>query len=322
MTSEMTPAATDLDAVTQEQAQRWQALDALLPFPRRLEPSDGDALLRVDGASAAGIARCHRPDPDSLEACWGALRQHRLAAGRVGGDPSVSMHALLERWRSHLLSLPASQSDDRDSSAIISWPSRDTGVTQALLDHGLSARSVLAARPAGRAMSDVAPAAETTGRPLSDGDVDDAVALWLAEVRWDAQFGGVVERPAAADRIREEVLSLLEQEQPWAWIAVRDTDVVGLVVVSRPERAQWVAPVVAASPVAYLNCMSVRPGRRGQGIGTRLAAHVHDALDRAGISVTLLHYAALNPLSAPFWHRCGYRPLWTAWEVRPHTAIR
>jgi GNAT superfamily N-acetyltransferase len=230
------------------------------------------------------------------------------------------MHALLERWRSHLLSQPAS--DDRDSSAIISWPSRDTAVTRALLDHGLSARTVLAVRPAGRPMPDAGPAAETTIRPLNDGDVDDAVAVWLAEVRWDAQFGAVVERPAAADRIREEVLSLLEEDRPWAWIAERDADVVGLAVVSRPERAQWVAPVVAASPVAYVNCMSVRPGRRGQGIGTRLAAHVHDAMDRAGISVTLLHYAALNPLSAPFWHRCGYRPLWTAWEVRPHTAIR
>lgn len=28
-------------------------------------------------------------------------------------------------------------------------------------------------------------------------------------------------------------------------------------------------------------------------------------------------YAGANPLSAPFWHRCGYRPLWTSGPVRP-----
>jgi hypothetical protein len=32
-------------------------------------------------------------------------------------------------------------------------------------------------------------------------------------------------------------------------------------------------------------------------------------------AVTLLHYAALNPLSAPFWHRSGYRPLSTRWKL-------
>ena len=27
-------------------------------------------------------------------------------------------------------------------------------------------------------------------------------------------------------------------------------------------------------------------------------------------------------LSAPFWHRMGYRPLWSTWEARPASAIR
>lgn len=47
------------------------------------------------------------------------------------------------------------------------------------------------------------------------------------------------------------------------------------------------------------------------------AMAVHQALDDAGISATLLHYSALNPLSAPFWHRSGYRPLRTRWQVSP-----
>jgi len=41
--------------------------------------------------------------------------------------------------------------------------------------------------------------------------------------------------------------------------------------------------------------------------------HVHAELDAEGIGALLLHYTAANPLSAPFWSRCGYRPLLTAW---------
>jgi hypothetical protein len=50
-------------------------------------------------------------------------------------------------------------------------------------------------------------------------------------------------------------------------------------------------------------------GRRGPGpAGTR--------------RLTLLHYAQVDPLSAPFWHRTGYRPLWTTWEARPAGNVR
>ena len=45
-------------------------------------------------------------------------------------------------------------------------------------------------------------------------------------------------------------------------------------------------------------------------------------LDARGVDTTLLHYAQLNPLSAPFWNRMGYRPLWTGWEVRPTASLR
>ena len=41
-----------------------------------------------------------------------------------------------------------------------------------------------------------------------------------------------------------------------------------------------------------------------------------------GLDRLPLHYAQLNPLSAPFWNRMGYRPLWTGWEVRPAASLR
>lgn len=43
---------------------------------------------------------------------------------------------------------------------------------------------------------------------------------------------------------------------------------------------------------------------------------------RGRVAVTLLHHGQLNPLSAPFWSRMGYRPLWTNWEIRPARALR
>jgi GNAT superfamily N-acetyltransferase len=72
----------------------------------------------------------------------------------------------------------------------------------------------------------------------------------------------------------------------------------------------------------YLQTMFVRPGERGGGVGAALVRHAHEVLDARGVETTLLHYAQMNPLSAPFWNRMGYRPLWTGWEVRPAAAIR
>ena len=73
---------------------------------------------------------------------------------------------------------------------------------------------------------------------------------------------------------------------------------------------------------AYLPTMFVRPGERGGGIGAALVRHAHGVLDERGVYTTLLHYAQMNPLSAPFWNRMGYRPLWTGWEVRSAALLR
>jgi hypothetical protein len=45
-------------------------------------------------------------------------------------------------------------------------------------------------------------------------------------------------------------------------------------------------------------------------------------LDARGISIKLLHYAQLNPLSGPFWSWMGYRPLRTGFQSRPAVALR
>jgi hypothetical protein len=65
---------------------------------------------------------------------------------------------------------------------------------------------------------------------------------------------------------------------------------------------------------AYFGGVTERPGTAD--------ALRREAADAAGVAVMLLHYAQVNPLSAPFWGRQDYRPLWTCWESRPAQSIR
>ena len=115
---------------------------------------------------------------------------------------------------------------------------------------------------------------------------------------------------------------LLAGPEPWAWLAERDGEPVGLLAAQRPEAAHWIAPMVRQAPAAYLMLMFVHPAERGSGTGGRLVAEFHREADKAGVAVTLLHYEQLNPLSVPFWSRHGYRPLWTTWQATPASAIR
>jgi GNAT superfamily N-acetyltransferase len=300
--------------VTDAHARRLAAIDRLIPPP--VTPTVGllDVPLEVPGGT--GHARVVRTDPDSGPACWGALIDHRLAAPRV--ESAEAMAALLDRWAAHVRDTPM----PGETAATVTWPSRDVEMTRTFLDHGLSARTVIAARPAGRPVP--APVSGVAVRPVEPRDADAVTALWLAEVRWDAYFGGVTERAATGERLREQAAVVVDAERPCGWVAEVDGSVRGMVVIEWPAEAAWLANMVAVdrARMAYLSCMSVEPASRGHGVGATLAAFAHELIDRSEIDITLLHHAALNPLSAPFWSRCGYRPLWTAWEVRPHTAVR
>jgi GNAT superfamily N-acetyltransferase len=135
-------------------------------------------------------------------------------------------------------------------------------------------------------------------------------------------FGGPVWRPATPRLVREEVRASLARPQGWTWLAERNGRAVGLLVTQPPQEAGWVAGMTRGSPAAYLQTMFVDARERGTGIGAALVRNLHAQLDSAGVAVTLLHHSQVNPLSAPFWYRMGYRPLWTSWEARPASALR
>lgn len=299
-------------AVVAAHNQRLIAVDPLLaaapPLP---DLGPDDALLACPGG--LGLASPSRPDPDTLAATWRAAEQHILRA-RVGApDPAAAMADLLARWRAEVAA--RARPGDRDSEAAVTWPSRDAVMTKLFLSYGLAPLTVVAARHAGQPGATGGDGVAV--RSLDGGDVDAATALWLEQVRWDAQFNTVAERPSTAGLLRADLIAAAEQERPWSWVAEADGQLRGLLMISPPEQAGWIASQVSAAPAAYLGCLVVTAGHRGSGIGAALVRRGHAELDRAGVAVTLLHYAGLNPLSGPFWHRCGYRPVWTSWQVSP-----
>ena len=343
-----TPVREATEAAREAVARRWQAIDALLPDPSEPTKTCGTDLTvtSADGrVVATGYCRHVHVRPGSLELAWGAATQFALTPWVAGPDVGNGLGQLLERWRSHLARQP--DAADEDSEAMVRWPSRDVNGVRVLLEHGLHPLTVIAARPADRAIggstnplttasihspmarrygnegvTEVAGTARASSAGLSirragEGDVDALERLGMEMMRYDAHFGSVTVRADTARGLRESAARTLAAAQPWTWLAERDGEAVGMVQAEPPEAAGWVAPLVRARPVAYLGEMSVLPGVRGAGVGTALVEHLHRELDAAGAAVTLLHHAQLNPLSAPFWNRMGYRPLWTSWEVRP-----
>ena len=294
---------------------RRDAVDPLLapsqPLP---EAEAADSVLTCPGGVA--LVRNTAPDPDSWGYTFFAAHESKLAL-KVDGPKAFA--DLLDLW--------AAQDEFRpgpDSIATLTWPSRDTEMTRALVERGFAPQAVFAGRLAGRPMAgDADRGAGGAGRGDADpgvvvrraepGDTDAVTRLWMEQLRWDAQFGYATIRPSTPAGLAGEVAQAVGGREKRAWLAERHGEAAGLVVVQPPEHAAWAAHTVRVSPAAYLNCGAVAAGERGSGVGSALMRHVHRELDAEGIGAILLHYTAVNPLSAPFWSRCGYRPLLTSW---------
>jgi len=309
---------------------RWQAADLLLPWPA-LPAGCGPVLIATGpqgGLAAAGSCEHWSGEPGSLELAWGAALRFRLTPCVAGPDVADGLDRLLARWRDHLAEVPGT--DKPDTAAVVTWPSRDIGGVAALRRRGLMPTEVIAARPAGRPVTEAGPGEranvlsldEVRIRRAEPADLDVVTRLGLHMVRYDAQVSNATERLGTEAALECEAAGWLASAAPWTWLAERRGRPVGLLSAERPPAAAWIAPLTAAAPVAYVMLMFVEPGERGRGVGAALARHFHREADASGVGVSLLHHGVLNPLSAPFWSRQGYRPLWTTWEATPARAIR
>ena len=305
-------------------SRRWQAIDPLLPAIPGWAPGCGVGLA-VDGPDrglvAAGSCSHWAAEPGSLDLIEGAARRFLLTPYITGSGVLAALDALLSRWRDHLAGVPEAAGED--TAAVICWPSRDVAGVRALVAHGLTPLGVIAARSAsGRpaVAADCPPGVRI--RRANSADLDVVTRMAMEVIWFDAHFGGVIERPGTANALRAELAGQLGQPDPWTWLAERDGDPVGLLIAERPEAAGWIAARTCASPVAYLLALFVAPAERGAGVGAALTGQLHRSAALARVSVILLEYEQVNPLSAPFWGGQGYRPLWTTWEVRPARMLR
>ncbi len=320
-----------VDDINAAVGRRWRELDPMLPAPRDLPDGCMTPLAAAGrGGRPSGVGVCrhlHVPD-DVLEQVWGPATRLVLTPRLREPDAYPALDELLARWRDHLAGLP--EADDDDAAAMIQWPSRDISGVKALLKHGMQAITVIAVRPAGHAMLAADPvAAGDTGMPAGavirearPDDLDAVAELEMGVVRFDAHFGAAILRPATEALVRDATRQALARRQAWVWVAERGGRLVGLVHVQPPEESAWIAGMTRPGTTAYLQSMLVAPQERSGGLGAALVDRAHNELDARGITTTLLHFAQMNPLSAPFWSRMGYRPLWTGWESRPAVALR
>jgi len=324
-----------VDDINRAVGRRWQGQDPWLP-PRAELPGGCAAPFVAAGSNGrpAGLAVCrHEHVPDgTLNQTWGTTGRFSLILRVRDTDTAAAVDDLLGQWRDHLAGLPEAAA--RDTAAMVSWPSRDVTGVSALLRHGMQPLTVIAIRSAGNASAGNAlagdapagsPSAGNAGlviREAGPEDLDVVTEFELGVIRYDALFGAAIIRPATEALVRAETQASLGARPAWAWLAEQDGRPVGLVHVQPPGQAGWIAGMARGGVTAYLQTMFVRPGVRGTGVGAALVRHAHAVLDARGVQTTLLHYAQVNPLSAPFCNRMGYRPLWTGWEVRPAASLR
>jgi GNAT superfamily N-acetyltransferase len=318
-----TMARDEITEINEAVGQRWRGIDPLLPEPGDLPEGCGAPMIATgkDGRPT-GLAVCrHQHVPaDSLAQTWGTATKFVLTMRLAEPDTLPAADNLLGQWRDHLAGLKEAAADD--TAAVVIWPARDVSGVLALLRHGLQPISVIAARPSGRPVPVHGQAPDLLIRQADPGDLDAVTELEMGVIGYDAHFGGSIPRPATPALVRAGTRAALERGPEWTWLALHRGRPVGLAVVEPPDEATWIAPLTRPGTVVYLQTMFIRPDARGAGTGAALVQHVHDALDARGIDLTLLHYAQVNPLSAPFWPQMGYRPLWTTWEARPASTLR
>ncbi|MFJ7215672.1 GNAT family N-acetyltransferase [Amycolatopsis sp. NPDC098790] len=293
---------------------RFAAVDALLP--PAAPPAVGE---RLDAATAAGtqvtgVLQRHRFGPGDIPMLWSAADTWQLFP-YFGDTGTEGADLLLRALKGRLEAEPAGG----DSACVVLWPSQDAEAIRAFLDHGLVPLSAVGVRTA------PPPEADPAVTVRRAGPSDYAAAVALAEATFD--YTGLVaspRRPNTAELLGPGLRAALAEAEPPVWLAEEDGEARALAHCAWVDAAPGneAAELLPPGRWGYVNNVVTAPGDRGSGFGRALMAHVHRELHRGGATRTYLYYNPTNPLSSVFWHRQGYRPLWTSWEIRPASALR
>ncbi|MFC4086610.1 GNAT family N-acetyltransferase [Amycolatopsis samaneae] len=295
---------------------RLAALDPLLPGAA--PPAAGERLdaATADGRRVTGVLQRQRHGRDDAPMLWSAADTWQLFP-YFGDTGTEGADALLRAWRARL----DHERPGADSACVVNWPSRDAEAIRAFLDHGmvpLAALAVRAGAPAAPARAD-----GIRIRRATAADFDSVLALTAATF----DYTGLVaapRRPNAAALLAPALREDLAREPPTVWLAERDGAPVACAQCAWLDAAPGseAAELLPPGHWGFVNTVVTAPGHRGTGVGRALMSRVHAVFHDEGAAGTYLYYNPTNPLSSVFWHRQGYRPLWTSWEVRPASALR
>ncbi len=296
---------------------RFAAVDRLLPEAAPA-PVAGE---RVDAATAAGVGvtgvvQRQLHGPDDIPLLWSAADVRQLFPF-IGNTGTEGMDVLLRAWRTWM----DAESPGEDSSCVVNWPSRDAAAIRAFLDHGLVPMSALAVRtgchPGATADDGVAV------RRARTEDFEEVLAMAVSTHDYIGQVA-TRQRSNAAELLAPALERALGKDTPLLWLAEREGVTVAFAhaawITSSPGSAE--AELLPHGRWGYVNNVITVPGLRGNGLGRTLMSVVHKEFSADGADGTYLYYNPTNPLSSVFWHRQGYRPLWTSWEVHPASALR
>jgi len=301
-----------VNPLEEQQNARFAALDPLLPPIAAPPAAASEPLLTTAGGRKAGGLLTHVAHAaGSWPALWGPAEIWDLTA--VPGDSGAAgLAALLGAWRDRM----RGTRPGADSGCTLTWPSRDAEASAVLLAHGFAPMTCLAVRAA---VPPGAPGpARVTVRLAGESDVDALTELRLAEWRYTSLVGTAVPRPGARALLRAEVVRSL-RFSGLVWLAEDDGVPVGLAscALASPAPGDSIHGRLLPGRWGYVDTLSVAPAARGGGVGRALMAVAHADLLRREVRGTFLFYHPANPLSPVFWHRQGYRPLWTMWIRRP-----
>lgn len=284
----------------------FAALDPLLPAT--IDAGGGERLTApVSGGQTQAVLYPARHE--GWAALWRASLTWELTPLSASTGPE-GMSALLTALRRRL----GTEEHGPDSACAVTWPARDLPTATALREHGLSPAMVLAVRGPTPAPE---PDPEVVVRRATDADLAELLKLWLAELRYSALVGPATPRPGAAGMLEDRLRRALWAGEP-VWLAEVEGVTRGMAACGWPAPAR----LLPAGRWGYVGTVSVAPQARGSGIGRALMAMAHRELLARPAKGTFLFYSPHNALSSVFWHRQGYRPLWTTWEVRPANALR
>ncbi|MGC7102032.1 GNAT family N-acetyltransferase [Amycolatopsis lurida] len=297
----------------------FAGLDPLLPEPGAPAGERVHARVR-DGRQVSAVLYLSRLPPGAVGRLFSPARTWELTPLLDAGD-TAGLRALLPTVRVRLLA----ERPGPDSACVLAWPSLDAPVAGVLPRYGFLPKTAIGVRVPSNPAAPAGPATGPPGllvRAATEADLEELLALEVAELRYAALVGTARPLDNAAALLEPGLRRLLAEGH--VWIAEADGLAVGMASTRCviPEAGGALANRLPGGRWGYVSTLSVAEEARGGGVGRALMAVAHRALAESGVRGTFLFYNPCNPLSSVFWHRQGYRPLWTIWDVTPAGEMR